>query len=379
MKGSYPKSLILESQAHATPAFWFSGKRIRENYHRFSHGLPGSKVFFPLKVNSEPEILKILAEEGSNFDAASLGEIKILRKLGISSDRIIFTTPVKAPDEIKAAHKEGVRIFVVDSLMEIAKLAQLAPGSKVMVRIQTTNKGSQWPLSRRFGAEPKQAPSLLQYIVDQKLIPYGITFHVGSQCITPKNWQMAIRKAAKIIKDFEKKNGTELQALDVGGGFPVCYKKDVPSLENIFEVIRREIKAQFGNRKIDLIVEPGRSIVADSAFAVATVIGRMKRGRNNWLFCDLGAFNGLLELIEPSSKGFGYELYAPTDTRNGNGKQKRFILTGPSCDGDDILAENVELPNIGVGDRIYFLKTGAYSVVYGSKFCGNTVPKVFVV
>ncbi len=379
MTKEYPaQSLIQASLKHATPAFWFSGKRIKANYHRFTKGLPGVKVFYPLKVNPDPRIAKLLAQEGAGFDAASIGEIRIAIKIGVSPERIIFTTPVKSINEIRAAYKIGVRVFAADSLMEIDKLAHSAPGCKVLLRIQTTNKGSQWPLSRRFGAEIKQAPNLLQFIADQKLTPFGITFHVGSQCTNILNWKLAIRQVAKIIETYEKKNGQDIKVIDVGGGFPVCYKKDVPSLESIFSVITDEIKKCFKDREIEIWTEPGRAIVADAAFATTTVIGRTKRGHKNWLFCDLGTFNGLLELIEPSSKGFAYELYAPAG-KNSNGKEKHFILTGPSCDGDDILAENVELPNIGVGDRIYFLKTGAYSMAYSSSFCGNAKPKVYLI
>ena len=183
---------------------------------------------------------------------------------------------------------------------------------------------------------------MLQFIADQKLIPYGIAFHVGSQCLNTNNWRDAIRRSAKIFNDFEKRNGYELKVLDVGGGFPVCYTKPVPSLEEIFDLIRHEVEKSFKDKQIELWLEPGRAIAADAAFAVTSIIGRTKRGHNHWLFCDLGAFNGLLELIEPSSRGFRYELYAPIlkNGKRGNGnnsnKQRTFILTGPSCDGDDV-------------------------------------------
>src|SRR3989338_11595362 len=119
----HPNSLITESQKHSTPAFWFSAKRLKENYHRFLKELPGAKIFFPLKVNAYEPILKLLQQEESSFDAASLGEIKILLKIGVSPEKIIFTTPVKPRSEIKAAYKVGIGVFVVDSLMEIDKIA----------------------------------------------------------------------------------------------------------------------------------------------------------------------------------------------------------------------------------------------------------------
>src|SRR3989344_177206 len=242
MLSDYPaESLIKESSRKATQAFWFSEKRIKSNYHRFLKGVPGLKIFYPPKVNANADILKLLSKEGSNFDAASLGEIRLLSHLKISPDRIIFTTPIKPINEIHAAYKKGVRVFVADSLMEIDKIAKAAPGSKVLVRLQTSNKGSQWPLSRRFGVPTKQAAQLLQHISDWKLVPYGLCFHVGSQCTNVQNWRDAIRHCFKVMKEFEKKGGVELQVLDLGGGFPVCSTKPVPSLENIFDVIKHEV------------------------------------------------------------------------------------------------------------------------------------------
>ncbi|MFA7286381.1 MAG: type III PLP-dependent enzyme [Patescibacteria group bacterium] len=377
--------LIAKSETRETPAFWFSKRQVAANYQRFRRGLPNVKIFFTLKSNAVPAVVHVLVQEGAHFDVASLGEIRLLRKLKVSPERMFFTTPVKIPAEIRAAYRIGVRHFVADSMMEISKLARYAPGSNVFIRFRTSNKGSQWPLSRRFGAETSQVLGLLQFTVEQRLVPYGLAFHVGSQCSNVQNWQQGIRRAAALVNTFKQKSGYDLKVIDIGGGFPVCYTKDVPSLETIFSAIQQSVKRYLPG--LEIWAEPGRAMVADTGFAVTTVIGRTKRGRDNWLFCDLGAFNGLLELIEPSSRGFAYEIYAPVNkvngsakrVSNGNGKKKMFTLTGPSCDGDDIIIEHVNLADIGVGDRIYLLKTGAYSIMYASKFCGNKQPKVHVV
>ncbi len=124
------------------------------------------------------------------------------------------------------------------------------------------------------------------------------------------------------------------------------YRDPIPTLDTIFAGIRRELDQVFGSGRPELWVEPGRAIVADAGIAVTSVIGTARRGRREWAFCDLGAFNGLLELIEPSSRGFEYEVLAD---REDNARRRRYALAGPSCDGDDVLARSVQLPELREG------------------------------
>jgi ornithine decarboxylase len=372
----YLIDLIAHSHQRPTPAFWVSAQRIRDNYHRFLRGLPGARVFFPMKANPHPAVLRLLAAEGSSFDAASWGEISTLRRVGVPPARIAFTTPVKPLEDIRRAYRAGIECFVADCPMEVEKLAHAAPRSKVLVRLQTPNTGSQWPLSKRFGIEPHRAVPLFEMAGQRGLVPYGLTFHVGSQCTHIQSWSDAIRQCALVMENFERRTGKRLQVLNIGGGFPVRYLTEVPPIEAILADIRGTIENLSRGRALDVWVEPGRAVVGDAAVAATSVIGAATRARRNWLFCDLGAFNGLLELIEPSSRGFQYPVIAGSE----NGTRKRqYVLSGPSCDGDDVLSSAVYLPVVGLADRLYFLRTGAYSFAYGSAFCGNRRAAVHVV
>jgi ornithine decarboxylase len=165
--------------------------------------------------------------------------------------------------------------------------------------------------------------------------------------------------------------------VNIGGGSPVRYLSDVPALEQLFAVIRAEVQSLFPQRSVELWVEPGRAIAGDAAIAATSVLGIARRHNRNWVFCDLGAFNGLLELIEPSNRGFEYEVRS--DRRRDDGDVREYVLAGPSCDGDDVLARKVKLPALAPGDRLYFLKTSAYSFVYAPTFCGNARPQIHVV
>ncbi len=154
--------LIARSRRHPTPIFLLSTARVRENYRRFTAGLPGCRVFYALKANSHPVVLAALRDDGSHFDAASLFEVRLLLEIGVPPERIAFTTPVKPIGEIRRAAVLGVRDFVADNPVEIDKLAEAAPGCNVLIRIQAANTGSQWPLSRRFGAQAREAVALLR-------------------------------------------------------------------------------------------------------------------------------------------------------------------------------------------------------------------------
>jgi ornithine decarboxylase len=207
---------------------------VRSNYNRFARGLPGFRVFFPLKACSHPSVLGTLFQEGASFDAASLLEIRILTGLGVPVERIAFTTPIKPAAEIRRAAGLGVRCFVADCAMEVEKLAAEAPGSNVLVRIGTHGKGSRWPLSQRFGIAPGAAAALLHAVQKSGLVPHGLAFHVGSQCLDPGSWTHALGRCARIMDDFERRGGRPLRVVNIGGGFPVRYLSGVPALEQFF-------------------------------------------------------------------------------------------------------------------------------------------------
>jgi ornithine decarboxylase len=375
--------LLSASTAQATPAFWVSAPRIRHNYRRMIAGLPGVRVFYPVKTNPNREVLQIVREEGASFDAASLGEVELVLSLDVPANRIAFTTPVKAPNDIAAAARAGVRLFAADSDAEIGKLATHAPGAQVLIRIRVPSSGSQWPLSRRFGVAAADAGRLLTACTAQGLEPLGTTFHVGSQCTATANWREAVRAALSVLATLPLRADGRGPVLDLGGGYPVAYTEAVPALEEIFAVVREELAdSRHGTRNLRLWVEPGRAMVADAAVAVASVIGRTRRNCQDWLFLDLGAFNGLLELIEPSSRGFGYRIAALTkDGKQRHGAAERsFAISGPSCDDDDIIGTDVPLPaDLDVGDRLAIFDTGAYTFAYASGFCSNRPAAVHVV
>src|SRR6195256_4721548 len=133
---------------------------VRDNYQSFARTLPDSKVFYAVKANPAPEILKLLADLGSCFDVASIAETEAALAAGASSDRISYGNTIKKESDIATAFKLGVSLFAVDCEAEVEKVARAAPGSRVICRIHCDNTGSEWPLSRKFGCEPGFGPPI---------------------------------------------------------------------------------------------------------------------------------------------------------------------------------------------------------------------------
>jgi ornithine decarboxylase len=233
------------------------------------------------------------------------------------------------------------------------KLAHHAPGSRVYVRLTVDNSGSEWPLAKKYGAGGADAVQLLREARAFGLQPYGLTFHVGSQCLDKESWSSALMLCHEIWRELAA-DGIALQMLSLGGGFPVRHTRPVPSVEEI-------------GRGLELTVEPGRALVGDAGLLVATVIGQATRGKERWLYLDAGVFNALLEAIQ----GFRYQIRTER-----TGPPRHYVLAGPSCDSVDTIATDVSLPELSVGDRVYFLNAGAYTLSYASSFNGFEPPAV---
>src|SRR6202049_238627 len=134
---------------------------VRDNYRAFAKAPPDSRVFYAVKANPAPELLRLLASLGSCFDTASVAEIEMVLAAGAAADRISFGNTIKKERDIKRAYELGVRLFAVDCKPEVEKIARVAPGARVFCRILFSCAGAEWPLSRKFGCDPEMAIDVL--------------------------------------------------------------------------------------------------------------------------------------------------------------------------------------------------------------------------
>lgn len=363
-----------------TPFLIIDLKRIEKNYDELTKNLPYAKVHYAVKADPADEVLKMLHSKGSNFDAATIYELDQLLGLGVSPDRISYGNTIKKAADIAYAYKKGIRLFVSDSKSDVHKLAENAPGSKVFFRILTEGGNADWPLSRKFGASPDMIFHLILEAKQLGLVPYGLSFHVGSQQREIGQWDVAISHC-KYLFDACKEEGIQLKLINLGGGFPTRYIQPTQSLEMYATEITRFLRDDFGDNFPEIIIEPGRSIVGDAGILVTEVVLVSKKSvsnQNDWVYIDAGKFGGLIETIDESIK---YPIYVDGHDTNAGGKE--VFLAGPTCDSMDILYENYKykMPtDIKEGDHLLILSAGAYTSTYSAIYFNGFPPlKVYVV
>ena len=262
---------FLKRRADEGPCLVVDLDVVRDNYHSFAKALPDSKVYYAIKANPAPEILKLLVQLGANFDVASVGETEQVLAAGAGPDRISYGNPIKKETEIAAAFKLGVTLFAVDCEAEVEKVARAAPGSRVICRIHCDNAGADWPLSRKFGCEPAYAADILELAHRQGLVAHGISFHVGSQQNNVEAWDRALASAASIFRTCAER-GINLSMVNLGGGFPAKYIRKTPKLESYGKAIFRSLRKHFGNAIPNTIIEPGRGLVGNAGMIEAEVV-----------------------------------------------------------------------------------------------------------
>jgi len=337
---------------------------VRTNYQNFAKALPDTRVFYAVKANPSPEVLAVLASMGSCFDTASVAEIEMVLAAGATADRISYGNTIKKERDIARAYALGVRLYAVDCNAEVEKIARAAPGSRVFCRILSDCVGAEWPLSRKFGCEPAMAADVLEHAHKLGLEAYGLSFHVGSQQTNQNAWDRALASAAGVFKECGER-GMNLSMVNLGGGFPTKYTKNVPTVKAYGTAIFRALRKHFGNRIPETIIEPGRGMVGNAGIIETEVVLISKKSdddENRWVYLDIGKFGGLAETMDESIR---YAIRTPHD----GAEMAPCILAGPTCDSADVLYEKVPYPlpvTLEIGDKLLIEGTGAYTSTYSS-------------
>jgi len=366
----------VETLKYKTPYFLFSRPQLEDNLKNFKKCFPGAAIHYAMKANSEPAVLQALADLGVGFEVASMYELSLLKKIGVSPEKLIYGTSVKPLAHIKEFAKYGVNVFAFDSLAELEKIASVAKKAKVYCRVSVNDAGSVFKFSEKFGTDQKNVVPMLQRAKELGLHPYGISFHVGSQAGNAKAWANAIENLWSTLEHLSK-IGIKIDVLNIGGGYPCTYastEDEITLAEIAKEALKQYKKLPYRPK---LILEPGRGMVASTGIAVGTVIGRVERGIATWLFLDLGVYNGLFETMAYQ----GSTRYRITSLRPAlNVGEQMFALAGPTGDSPDIITREALLPSdIQVGDKLVIHDVGAYSLCVTSRFNGFPKPSVYLI
>ena len=355
---------------HGTPLLAISRAALRTQLDRFRKALPRIEPFYAVKANPNPGVLKALAAWGAGFDVASQAEMEAVLAAGVSPSRLIFANTIKPAKAIAAAAARGVDLMTFDSEYELDKIAALAPGARVVVRIKVPNVGSLVELSLKFGVDPADACEFLIKAHKLGLRPAGVRFHVGSQCTSLENYLDALEMAAIIVRDARLKQ-IPIDLLDIGGGFPIRhFDHETDPFDEVASVISRELQRLF-DPGLRLIAEPGRFLVGPAATLLMRVVGKAIRENKHWYYLDDGVYGALSGIL------FDHAKYQFKVLRNG--PTRLSTLAGPTCDSLDIIARGEEMPELDIGDVVYVENIGAYSLASATEFNSLPPPKAVMV
>ena len=337
---------------------------VRDNFRAFEKAMPESKIYYAVKANPAPEILRLLASMGSSFDTASVAEIEMAMDAGAPAERISFGNTIKKERDVARAFELGIRLYAVDSVEEVEKVARAAPGSRVFCRVLADGEGAEWPLSRKFGCVPEMAVDVLRHARSLGLDAYGVSFHVGSQQTDLSAWDRALGDAKMVFEKLAAE-GIALGMVNMGGGFPTRYLKDVPAAQAYGQAIFEYLSKHFGNNIPETIIEPGRGMVGNAGVIKSEVVLISKKADNDnvrWVFLDIGKFGGLAETMDEA-------IRYPIVTSRDADEKSPCVLAGPTCDSADVLYEKAPYPlplSLTIGDEVLIEGTGAYTTTYSA-------------
>jgi ornithine decarboxylase len=358
-----------------TPVLLLDPERVRRQYRRLRNALPFVRFHYAVKALSHDSVIQALAAAGCGFDVATGDELALLQRHGVAPEAVIHTHPVKKAAEIAEAIEAGVRTFVVDNEVELEKFAHAPRGVRILVRLSYRSPLAKSDLSSKFGVGPFEAAHLVEYAKRRGIRIAGFSFHVGSQLDDPQRFADAASETLTLMTVLEKRLHVRFDTLDIGGGFPVSYDSTVASIEQIGAVLRPVLEPHV--RRLDIIAEPGRILVAEAMTLVTSVVGIAERADGRWYYLDDGLYgsysNVLAEDVHPL-------VFAERELQGPDAGCHRWAtLGGPTCDSSDVIAREVTLPDLVVGDLLASPVMGAYTTVTATRFNGRPFTPVAVV
>lgn len=357
-------------EQHDTPFMVLDLEEVDYQYKSLQAALPNVKLFYAIKSLAHPQLIKRLKSLGSYFDLATIGEVELVESLGVSGDQCIHTHPIKKDKEIQRALDFGCTRFVVDNEEEVKKFYKYAGQVELIVRVSFRSQQAVVDLSRKFGCTLEELPTLVTMAQENGVTISGLSFHVGSQSLSPMTQVNAIRSSIAAMKVM---NHVNWKFLDIGGSFPIHYQEAVLPIADFCAPLNEALADLPAG--IEVFAEPGRFISGPSMIEVVSIVGKAKRGARTWYYLDDGVYGGFSGQIYDHAQ---YPI-APLKPVDPTGEFYPSVLAGPTCDSIDVVAEDIELPDLQVGDILIGKQMGAYTIASATEFNFYPKPKVVVV
>lgn len=352
-------------------------------FNKWRELMPRVEPFYAVKCNSDNVVLKVLADMGAGFDCASKGEISQVMKLGVEAPRIIYANPCKQKSFIKYAAKHRVDLMTFDNEAELIKVKEIYPDARMVLRILPIAQYKvQCQLGNKFGCHPDNVRKLLLRAKELDVNVMGVSFHVGSGVGEAKAFAFAVKQAYEAWQ-IAKEIGFKMTMLDIGGGFPGQTNAPI-TFSEIATVVNEALDIYFPpDPNVRIIAEPGRYMVASAFTLAVNIIAKRSISRDvsdpiqqdeqaHMYYVNDGVYGSLNCII--------YD-HAHPEARVISDSPDRFSssIWGPTCDGLDCIVRDCKLPELEVGQWMYFADMGAYTMAASSTFNGMPRPECFYV
>lgn len=370
------------ARRESTPCYVYSSEAILSRFQAYQQAFAGvpHKVCYAVKANSNLAILKLLAEAGAGFDIVSGGELYRVLQAGANPETVIFSGVGKTSHELDFALEHKIRSFNCESEPELALIDALASRrgiqAHVAVRVNPDVDASTHPYistglrQHKFGIDISEAEAVYHRArALGNLALDGVSCHIGSQ-ITDITPMLEVFDKMVALVERLRAQGNPIRTLDLGGGLGVAYKPGDRAL-SICDFIQAMCRRTAGHN-LEILIEPGRSIVAEAGLLLTRVLYRKTNGDREFVIVD-AAMN---DLIRPALYQSHHEIVPLR--RNQSGTITADVV-GPVCESGDFLARAREMPNVMPGDLLAICTAGAYGFVAASNYNSRPRPPEILV
>lgn len=369
------------AEQFGTPAYVYSRATLERHFRAYDDALEGRPhlICYAVKANSNLAVLNVLARLGAGFDIVSVGELERVLRAGGDPARVVFSGVGKQPAEMRRALEVGVRCFNVESETELDRLNEVAGalGKKAPISLRVNpdvDAGTHPYIStglkeNKFGVDIAEARRIYAHASSMPhLQVVGVDCHIGSQLTSVSPFMDALDRVLALIDQLAE-DGIHIRHLDLGGGLGVTYDQETPPSPSEYMA---QVQARLGDRELEIILEPGRSIAANAGILLTRVEFLKCTEHRNFAIID-AAMN---DLIRPALYS-AWQAIVPATPRT-DIDAKDWDLVGPVCETGDFLGKERTLA-LAPGDLLAVRSAGAYGFVMSSNYNSRNRPPELMV